>query len=155
MHYVSFTLCALVPYVPRPCRAQDTRPRASRTSYLTFSRAPRALCYTCPTLSRASRASYRTCCRASRASCHACHRAWRASCLTCLVLYVLLCSRALWPTCSRVSRVLRTLVPHVSFALPFHVLLLPRAVRFLLLFTHTPLFPGVASLTYSYASHVL
>lgn len=83
------------------------------------------------------------------------------SCFTCLIPYVLLCltcftaSRASYIMCCRASRVLRTLVPHVSFALPFLVLLLPRAVRFLLLFTHTPLFPGVASLTYSYASHVL
>lgn len=66
-------------------------------------------------------------------------RAWRASCLkcssclTCLMPYVLRVSRALYFTCSCASRVSRTLIPHVSLALGFLLLIVLRGVRVLLL----------------------
>ena len=64
--------------------------------------------------------------------CLTCLLPYMLSCLTCLVLYVPFALRASCQTCSRVSCVLRTLVPHVSSTLG--VLGLPQTIHALLLF---------------------
>ena len=65
---------------------------------------------------------------ASHSWCHTCPRASSAMCYTCSRA-----SCASYLTSSRALRVLRTLVPHLSFALCFLVLLVLRAVCALLL----------------------
>ena len=93
----------------------------------------------CPTCFLATSVSCHTCSRASRVLCHTCPLSWRASWHTCSRALRSSCptfsraSRAPYLICSRTLRVLRTLAPHLSWALRFLLLLVPRAVCALLL----------------------
>ena len=94
---------ALVPYVP--CALCTLVPCALLVLVPYVARALRVPCLTClvryvlPSLT--------------------CLRPYASSCLTCFVLTCYRALRASCPTCSRASRVLHTLVPHVSSALRF------------------------------------
>ena len=135
-----------VPHVPRTLRSPVPLVLcAIRALRCLVPHVPRTVHAAVPHVLRAMRAIVLDAPRALRALVPYVPRPLRALVLTCFVTYVFACLTCLTYSCT--SRIFCLAFPRAAFAssrtfsFAFH--------------THTPLFPGVASLTYSYTSHVL